>query len=82
MQVEVSHHTHTSTQVTLLLFVEQRQAEEEERVGVTTDLAGTDCKAVDKGVISVTPIRIDLTARAAMAELHALPVDGFSRSES
>ena len=42
-----------------------------------TDLPGTDCNAIADGYISVTPLRIKLTAERALKWVENLDVDGY-----
>ncbi len=45
-----------------------------------TDVPGSDCNALlDEGLISVTPLHLDLTAHAAMKRLEDWTLEGFSR---
>jgi 5'-nucleotidase len=45
------------------------------------DIPGTDCHAVLKeGLVSVTPLHLDLTDDAMRAEVEAWAIDGFPRS--
>jgi 5'-nucleotidase len=50
--------------------------------GGFTDVPGTDVKAIDEGLISVTPIRVDLTARQALDPVAGLSVEGFELEPS
>lgn len=46
------------------------------------DLPGSDCNAITKGVVSVTPLAVDLTnTRALGTALGALDIAGFERNE-
>ena len=45
-----------------------------------TDVPGSDCNALlDEGLISVTPLHLNLTAHAAMKRLEDWTLEGFSR---
>lgn len=42
---------------------------------------GTDCDAVARGIVSVTPLHLELTSRAIMATGASWELDGFRRTE-
>ena len=44
------------------------------------DIPGTDCNAVlREGVVSVTPLHLDLTDEAMRAEVESWRLDGFGK---
>ena len=44
------------------------------------DIPGSDCNAVDEGVISVTPLNLDLTDHRLLVTLRTWEVPGYARS--
>ena len=42
---------------------------------------GSDCYAIEEGVISITPLDLDLTAYSVLEEVPVAAIDGYSTAD-